>query len=193
MFGLTVANSSTVNVVIFAWRKFPDNVGKTFHVGEIFMIHLLIFARLRNFHIEGNIAENYPHVKNYHAYSTSMSNLPCFPPYHISIWPGPMLTVHLCQTYLVSLHIIQVFGLGPCLQYIYVKPTLFPSISYKYLAWAHRFSLQYIYVKLTLFPSISYKYLAWAHRFSLTVAHSSISSILSPHTYNARSTLSPLG
>ena len=32
----------TVEVVIFAGGKFCENVGKTFHVGEIFMILLLL-------------------------------------------------------------------------------------------------------------------------------------------------------
>ena len=32
--------SVTVNVVIFAGGKFRENVAKTFHVGEIFGIHL---------------------------------------------------------------------------------------------------------------------------------------------------------
>ena len=31
----------TVNVVIFAGGKFRENVGKTFHVGVIFTIHVL--------------------------------------------------------------------------------------------------------------------------------------------------------
>ena len=32
---------NTVNVVIFAGGKFPENVGKTFHMGVIFTILLL--------------------------------------------------------------------------------------------------------------------------------------------------------
>ena len=36
-------NALTVNVVIFAGRKFRENVGKTFHVGVIFM-KLLLFS-----------------------------------------------------------------------------------------------------------------------------------------------------
>ena len=52
-------------MVIFAWGKFHENIGKTFHMGLIFMI-LLIFTsqnhmgfilRGRNFREEVNIAK----------------------------------------------------------------------------------------------------------------------------------------
>ena len=40
---LNFLNPCTVNVIIFAGGKFRENVGKTFHVGVIFTIRLLIF------------------------------------------------------------------------------------------------------------------------------------------------------